>query len=88
METTARIRRDHLVRGVLTKKITGKLRISRNTARKVVRGDETPFNGACRIQPMPKLGPWVGTKRRHPLIGDVGSGGEQRFAPGERTNTI
>ena len=41
METIARIRRDHLVKGVPIKKIARDLRVSKNTIRKVVRGDET-----------------------------------------------
>ena len=59
VETIARIRRDHLVRGVPIKKIARDLRISKNTVRKVVRGDETSFSYERKIQPMPKLGPWV-----------------------------
>ena len=39
VETIARIRRDHLVRGVPIKKIARDLRVSKNTVRKVVRGD-------------------------------------------------
>ncbi len=41
VETIAKIRRDHLVRGVPIKKIARDLRVSKNTVRKVVRGDET-----------------------------------------------
>ena len=59
VETIARIRRDHLVKGVPIKKIARDLRVSKNTVRKVVRGDETSFSYARKIQPMPKLGPWV-----------------------------
>ena len=44
VETIARIRRDHLVRGVPIKKIARDLRVSKNTVRKVVRGDETSFS--------------------------------------------
>ena len=57
VETIARIRRDHLVRGVPIKKIARDLRVSKNTVRKVVRGDETSFSYERKIQPMPKLGP-------------------------------
>ena len=32
--------------------------------RKVVRGDETSYSQARKIQPMPKLGPWVGELER------------------------
>ena len=59
METIAKIRLDHLVRGVPIKKIARDLRVSKNTVRKVVRGDETSFSYERKIQPMPKLGPWV-----------------------------
>ena len=59
VETIAKIRRDHLVRGVPIKKIARDLRVSKNTVRKVVRGDETSHTYERKIQPMPKLGPWV-----------------------------
>ncbi len=59
VETIARIRRDHLVKGVPIKKIARDLRVSKNTVRKVVRGDETSYSYARKIQPLPKLGPWV-----------------------------
>ena len=59
VETIARIRRDHLVKGVAIKKLARDLRVSKNTIRKVVRGDATSHTYARKIQPMPKLGPWV-----------------------------
>ena len=59
VETIARIRLDHLVRGVPIKKIARDLRVSKNTVRKVARGDETSYSYERKIQPMPKLGPWV-----------------------------
>ena len=59
VETIARIRRDHLVRGVPIKTIARDLRVSKNTVRKVVRSDETSYSYERKIQPMPKLGPWV-----------------------------
>ena len=43
VETIARMRRDHPVRGVPIKKIARDFRISRNTVRKVFRGDEMSF---------------------------------------------
>ena len=64
VETIARIRRDHLVRGVPIKKIARDLRVSKNTVRKVVRGDETSSSYERKIQPMPKLGPWVAPRNR------------------------
>ena len=60
VETIARIRRDHLVKGVPIKKIARDLRVSKNTVRKVVRGDATAHGYERKIQPMPELGPWVG----------------------------
>ena len=59
VETIARIRRDHPVKGVAIKKLARDLRVSKNTIRKVVRGDATSHTYARKIQPMPKLGPWV-----------------------------
>ena len=59
VETIARIRRDHEVKGVSIKKLARDLRVSRNTIRKVVRGDATSHAYVRTIQLMPKLGPWV-----------------------------
>ena len=59
VETIARIRRDHKVKGVSIKKLARDLRVSRNTIRKVVRGDASSHAYVRTIQPMPKLGPWV-----------------------------
>ena len=55
LETIAKVRLYHLVRGVLIKKIARDLRVSKNTVHKVVRGDETSFSYERKIQPMPKL---------------------------------
>ena len=52
-------RREHLGRGVPIKRIARELRLSRNTVRKVVRSDETSFRYERKVQPLPKLGPWV-----------------------------
>ena len=57
METIARICRSHLVKGVPIKKPGRDLRVSKNTIRKVVRGDATSHSYARKIQPMPKFGP-------------------------------
>ncbi len=59
VETIARIRRDHLVKVVPIKKLARDLRVSKNTIRKMVRGDATSHSYERKIQPMPKLGPWV-----------------------------
>ena len=59
METVARIRRDHLGRGVPIKQIARDLKLSRNTVGKVVREDKTSLCYDRKTQPLPKLGPWV-----------------------------
>ena len=41
------------------KKAARDLGISRNTVRKVVRSGETSFSYERKVQPMPKLGPWI-----------------------------
>jgi len=64
VETIARIRRDHLVKGVPIKKLARDLGVSKNTIRKVVRGDATAHTYERKIQPMPKLGLWVGELER------------------------
>ena len=51
VETIARIRRDHLVRGVPIKAIERDLKVSRNTVRKVNRSDATAFSYHRRSQP-------------------------------------
>ena len=61
VETIARIRRDHLVRGVPIQKIARDLRVSKNTVRKVVRGNETSFSYERKIQPMPEVAPNIRT---------------------------
>ena len=53
VETIARIRRDHLVKGVPIKKLARDLRVSKNTIRKVVRGDATSHTYERKIQPLP-----------------------------------
>ena len=57
METIARIRRERLGKGVPIKHVARELRLSPNTARKVVRSGETSFRYERRVQPLPKLGP-------------------------------
>ena len=59
VETIARIRREHLARGVPIKQIVRDLKLSRNTIRKAVREDVTSFRYERSVQPLPKLGPWV-----------------------------
>ena len=50
VETTARVRREHLGKGVPTKQIARELRLSRNTVRKVVRSDEASFRYERRVR--------------------------------------
>ena len=64
VETIARIRRDHLDRGVLIRRIARELKLSRNTVRKAIRGDVAAFGYERTVQPLPKLGPWVGELER------------------------
>ena len=47
------------MKGVPIKKLARDLRVSKNTIRKVVRGDATSHTYERKIQPLPKLGPWV-----------------------------
>src|SRR5262245_36666228 len=59
VETIARIRREHFVKGKTIKEIARQLGISRNTVRKVLRSGETAFEYERTIQPRPKLGQWT-----------------------------
>jgi transposase len=58
VETTARIRREALVKGKGIKAIARDLHLSRNTVRKVLRSGETAFVYEREVQPLPKLGGW------------------------------
>ena len=59
METIARIRREHFIKGKTIKKIARDLKVSRNTVRKVLRSGETSFEYERVVQPRPKLGRWA-----------------------------
>ena len=59
VETIARIRREHLGKGVPIRKLVRDLKVARNTVRKVVRSDETSAVYERKVQPRPKLGPWI-----------------------------
>src|SRR5579863_9881743 len=59
VETIARIRREHFVKGKTIKEIARDLGVSRNTVRKVLRSGETSFEYERSIQPRPKLGRWT-----------------------------
>ena len=59
METIARIRREHFIKGKTIKEIARDLKVSRNTVRKVLRSGETSFEYERQVQPRPKLGRWA-----------------------------
>src|SRR6266576_3465460 len=56
VETIARIRREHFIKGKTIREIARDLKVSRNTVRKVLRSGETSFEYERVIQPRPKLG--------------------------------
>jgi len=60
VETIARIRREHFIKGKTIKEIARDLKVSRNTVRKVLRSGETSFEYERVVQPRPKLGRWAG----------------------------
>src|SRR5436309_7122681 len=59
VETIARIRREHFVKGKTIREIARDLGVSRNTVRKVLRSGETSFEYERTVQPRPKLGRWT-----------------------------
>ena len=59
VETIARIRREHFVKGKTIREIARDLGISRNTVRRVLRSGETSFEYEREVQPRPKLGRWT-----------------------------
>src|SRR5215468_6212791 len=64
VETVARIRREHFIKGKPIKEIARDLKLSRNTVRKVLRSGATSFEYARSVQPRPKLGVWHGDLNR------------------------
>ncbi len=60
VETIARIRREHFVKGKTIKEIVRDLKVSRNTVRKVVRSGATAFEYERERQPKPRIDPWRG----------------------------
>jgi predicted transcriptional regulator len=56
VETIGRVRREFHVKGKKIKTIARELRVSRNTVRRIVRGDETVHRYARKEQPLPQLG--------------------------------
>jgi transposase len=59
VETIARIRREHFIKGKTIKEIARDLKVSRNTVRKVLRSGGTSFEYDREVQPRPKLGRWT-----------------------------
>src|SRR6204780_4410481 len=59
VETIARIRREHFIKGKTIKEIARDLKVSRNTVRKVLRSGGTSFEYERLVQPRPKLGRWA-----------------------------
>jgi hypothetical protein len=55
VETIARIRREHFIKGKTIKEIARDLKVSRNTVRKVPRSRETSLEYERVVQPRPKL---------------------------------
>ena len=51
VETIARIRREHFIKGKTIKEIARDLKVSRNTVRKVLRSGETSFEYERVVQP-------------------------------------
>jgi transposase len=58
VDTIARVRREHMVRGKTIKEIVRDLDVSRNTVRKILRSGATAFEYERTVQPQPRLGPW------------------------------
>ena len=56
MDTIARVRREHFVRGETIKEIVRDLHVSLNTVRKILRSGATEYERT--VQPQPRLGPW------------------------------
>src|SRR6201997_726242 len=71
VETIARIRREHFIKGKTIKEIARDLKVSRNTVRKVLRSGETSFEYERNVQPRPKLGRWT-TDLEQLLAANVG----------------
>src|SRR5215467_9911673 len=59
VETIARIRREHFIKGKSIKEIARDLKVSRNTVRRVLRSGATRFEYERGVQPRPRLGRWT-----------------------------
>ncbi len=68
VDTVARIRREFFIRKRPIKEIVRELHVSRNTVRKVIRSGATALSYEREVQPLPKLGQWLGDLDRLLLI--------------------
>jgi hypothetical protein len=59
VETIARVRREHFVKGKTIKEIARDLGVSRNAVSGVPLSGQTSFECERTIQPRPKLGRWT-----------------------------
>ena len=71
VETIARIRREHFIKGKTIKEIARDLKVSRNTVRKVLRSGETSFEYERVVQPRPKVGT-LGDRTRRIIVRERG----------------
>jgi predicted transcriptional regulator len=78
VETIARIRREHFIKGKTIKEIARDLKVSRNTVRKVLRSGETSFEYERVVQPRPKLGRWA-TELDGLLSGNAGKSAREQL---------
>ena len=78
VETIGRVRREFHVKGKKIKAIARELRVSRNTVRRIVRGEETVHRYARQEQPLPQLGAYV-TALEGMLAANTGKGSRERL---------
>jgi transposase len=77
VETIARLRREHFIKGKTIKEIASDLKVSRNTVRKVLRSGETSFEYERQVQPRPKLGRWASELDGQPAANAIKPAREQ-----------
>jgi transposase len=78
VETIGRVRREFHVKGKKIKAIARELRVSRNTVRRIVRGEETVHRYARQEQPLPQLGAYV-TALEGMLAANTGKASRERL---------
>jgi len=71
-------RRGHFVQGKSIKEIARVLKLSSNTARKVLRPQDTSFSYERRVKPRPKLGRWK-EERDRPLATNSEASARERL---------